>query len=100
MQVDHHMKEIGQITNTKVKANIVSLMVPFTQVIFCSKKGNGHASSPFHHHAHYYYYYYYLIGEFHENKMHGVGCFIDKNGEEWKGRYYNNNGPGLVTWYS
>jgi hypothetical protein len=41
----------------------------------------------------------YYEGEFVENKMHGDGCFVDTQNEAWRGKFYNNNGPGLVVWY-
>jgi len=30
-------------------------------------------------------------------RMHGAGCFVDPEGREWKGEFYNGQGPGLHT---
>jgi hypothetical protein len=27
--------------------------------------------------------------------MHGQGTYTDKDGREWVGEFYNNDGPGL-----
>jgi len=32
-----------------------------------------------------------------DNKMHGDGAFVDTSGREWKGKFYNGQGPGLHT---
>jgi len=37
------------------------------------------------------------VGEWVENKMHGDGVFTDKSGREWKGKFYNGSGPGLIS---
>jgi len=29
--------------------------------------------------------------------MHGDGTFVDESGRQWKGRFYNGQGPGLHT---
>jgi hypothetical protein len=29
--------------------------------------------------------------------MHGKGSFVDVDGREWKGEFYNGQGPGLHT---
>ena len=29
--------------------------------------------------------------------MHGEGIFVDTEGREWKGKFYNGQGPGLHT---
>jgi hypothetical protein len=29
--------------------------------------------------------------------MHGDGAFVDTSGREWKGKFYNGQGPGLHT---
>ena len=31
------------------------------------------------------------------NKMHGDGMFVDGTGRQWKGKFYNGQGPGLHT---
>ena len=31
------------------------------------------------------------------NKMHGDGMFVDSVGRQWKGKFYNGQGPGLHT---
>jgi hypothetical protein len=31
------------------------------------------------------------------NKMHGDGMFVDSTGRQWKGKFYNGQGPGLHT---
>eukprot|EP00032_Breviata_anathema_P001084 JZ551567.1.p1 GENE.JZ551567.1~~JZ551567.1.p1 ORF type:complete len:185 (+),score=1.11 JZ551567.1:27-581(+) len=35
------------------------------------------------------------IGQWHDGKMHGDGVFVDERGNEFKGIFYNNYGPGL-----
>ncbi|KAJ1493957.1 hypothetical protein T484DRAFT_1928414 [Baffinella frigidus] len=39
----------------------------------------------------------YYIGAWVDNRMHGAGCFVDPEGREWKGEFYNGQGPGLHT---
>ena len=39
------------------------------------------------------------VGGWKENKMHGKGVYTDARGTEWQGTFYNNSGPGLITWY-
>mmetsp|Transcript_43086 Transcript_43086/g.105349 ORF Transcript_43086/g.105349 Transcript_43086/m.105349 type:complete len:161 (+) Transcript_43086:67-549(+) len=39
----------------------------------------------------------YYIGEWVDNKMHGEGMFVDTEGRQWKGKFYNGQGPGLHT---
>jgi|LauGreDrversion2_3_1035106.scaffolds.fasta_scaffold313816_1 hypothetical protein len=39
-----------------------------------------------------------LLGPRRENnKMHGDGMFVDSTGRQWKGKFYNGQGPGLHT---
>ncbi len=35
-------------------------------------------------------------GEWRENKMHGNGTYVDKEGNTWVGQFFNGTGPGLV----
>ena len=35
------------------------------------------------------------VGPFASNQMHGAGCYTDKQGVKWKGKFYNGSGPGL-----
>eukprot|EP00286_Rhodomonas_abbreviata_P015758 CAMPEP_0181340288 /NCGR_PEP_ID=MMETSP1101-20121128/29756_1 /TAXON_ID=46948 /ORGANISM="Rhodomonas abbreviata, Strain Caron Lab Isolate" /LENGTH=159 /DNA_ID=CAMNT_0023451407 /DNA_START=13 /DNA_END=492 /DNA_ORIENTATION=- len=39
----------------------------------------------------------YYIGAWESNKMHGEGMFVDTEGRQWKGRFFNGQGPGLHT---
>lgn len=36
------------------------------------------------------------VGGWLENKMHGDGTYIDKEGNTWTGQFFNGIGPGLV----
>jgi len=36
------------------------------------------------------------VGEWRENKMHGDGTYIDKEGNTWTGQFFNGIGPGLI----
>uniref|UniRef100_A0A7S0F073 MORN repeat-containing protein 5 n=1 Tax=Hanusia phi TaxID=3032 RepID=A0A7S0F073_9CRYP len=39
----------------------------------------------------------YYMGAWEKNRMHGEGVFVDDTGREWKGKFYNGQGPGLHT---
>uniref|UniRef100_A0A6U4VGE9 MORN repeat-containing protein 5 n=2 Tax=Hemiselmis andersenii TaxID=464988 RepID=A0A6U4VGE9_HEMAN len=39
----------------------------------------------------------YYIGAWENNQMHGDGTFVDASAREWKGKFYNGQGPGLHT---
>ena len=35
-------------------------------------------------------------GQWKDNKMHGDGTYIDKDGNTWTGQFFNGTGPGLI----
>mmetsp|Transcript_26174 Transcript_26174/g.86089 ORF Transcript_26174/g.86089 Transcript_26174/m.86089 type:complete len:108 (-) Transcript_26174:163-486(-) len=39
----------------------------------------------------------YYMGAWEKNRMHGQGTFVDDTGREWKGKFFNGQGPGLHT---
>ena len=36
-------------------------------------------------------------GDSDTTRMHGQGTFVDDTGREWKGKFFNGQGPGLHT---